>query len=515
MTASGIERSHWELAAESTVVKLRWFGIVMGYILVQTRTGLHDPWAVRAFLALGAGYAALDLAFWRMGEVILKGWPLAVSLMESVFIALLCYHDTGLNSPFRWYYLLSLICCSIRNRAEVAWWTLAFHGLTFLGLAWVLGTSLRPESSLFLTLTIMTWVTWACSSLAGSLREAGDEFARLNAELAQAREDLERRVQERTDALRASQARVIQQEKMAAFGLLAAGIAHEVGNPLAALSSLVQMLKRRGPDPYTSEKLDLAGRQLQRIERTIRELVDFSRPASTAVTRVRIAEIVDEALGIAKYYQRTKQRSITTAVPADLPTIPIVRDYLTQVVLNLVLNAIDATEDQGRIHVEAHVEDTEIVLSVDDDGRGISLADRCRLFQPFFTTKPHGTGLGLFVSRQILEDYSGTLTYRSELGRGSTFLVRLPLASPRGEVRGARGEARETLDRILDPHPDQPAPVIDAPRSSIPRSPQDFPRPLLWSEKMRDEVGRGREAEWRAQGPGALGPEGAGPDRRR
>ena len=74
------ERSRWELAAESTVVKLRWFGIVMGYILVQTRTGLHDPWAVRAFLALGAGYAALDLAFWRMGEVILKGWPLLVSL---------------------------------------------------------------------------------------------------------------------------------------------------------------------------------------------------------------------------------------------------------------------------------------------------------------------------------------------------------------------------------------------------------------------------------------------------
>ena len=123
-----------------------------------------------------------------------------------------------------------------------------------------------------------------------------------------AREDLERRVEERTEALRASQARVIQQEKMAAFGLLAAGIAHEVGNPLAALSSLVQILKRRGPDPYTAEKLDLAARQLQRIERTIRELIDFSRPASTAVTRVRIAEVVDEALGIAKYYQRTKQR---------------------------------------------------------------------------------------------------------------------------------------------------------------------------------------------------------------
>ncbi len=234
---------------------------------------------------------------------------------------------------------------------------------------------------------------------------------------------------------------------MAAFGLLAAGIAHEVGNPLAALSSLVQMLQRRGPDPYTAGKLDLAGRQLQRIERTVRELVDFSRPASSQVGRVRVAEVVEEALGIAKYYQRTKQRSITTDVPADLPAVVVMRDYLTQVVLNLVLNAIDATEDQGKVHVEAHVEGDWLVLSVEDDGRGISLADRCRLFQPFFTTKPHGTGLGLFVSRQILEDVAGQLDYRSEPGQGSTFIVRLPLEPSDG--RAAEPRAR----RLSRPEP--------------------------------------------------------------
>jgi len=240
------------------------------------------------------------------------------------------------------------------------------------------------------------------------------------------RAELEERVAERTDALRTSQARMIQQEKMAAFGLLAAGIAHEVGNPLAALSSLVQILKRRGPDPYTSEKLDLAGRQLHRIERTIRELIDFSRPASRAITRTRICEVVDEALGIAKYYQRTKQRRISTDIPTNLPAVLVVRDYLTQVILNLVLNAIDATDDQGRIYLRARIEDGSLELSVEDDGRGISLADRCRLFQPFFTTKPHGTGLGLFVSRQILEEFSATLTFCSEPGRGSTFTIRLP-----------------------------------------------------------------------------------------
>ena len=433
------ERPRWDLAAESIVVKIRWFGVIMGYVLVQSRTGLHNPSAVRAFLALGAGYAALDFVFWRMGEVFLKRWPLFVSFMESIFIALLCYHDTGLASPFRWYYLLSLICCAIRYQPAVAWWTLGFHSISLLCLASSLGFSTTPTGSAWpLTLVIMAWVTWASSSLAGLLKAAGNQLRDLNSELVRVRAELEERVEERTDALRTSQARMIQHEKMAAFGLLAAGIAHEVGNPLAALSSLVQILKRRGPDPYTSEKLDLAGRQLHRIERTIRELIDFSRPASRAITRTRICEVVDEALGIAKYYQRTKQRRISTDIPTNLPAVLVVRDYLTQVILNLVLNAIDATDDQGRIHLWARTEDGALELSVEDDGRGISLADRCRLFQPFFTTKQHGTGLGLFVSRQILEEFSATLTYCSEPGRGSTFTIRLPWESaPSSTLTGA------------------------------------------------------------------------------
>jgi signal transduction histidine kinase len=450
------ERSRWELAAEASVVKLRWLGVVIGYILVQTRTGLHNPSAVRAFLALGAGYAALDLAFWKMGEVFLKRWPVFVSLLESVFIALLCYHDTGLSSPFRWYYLLSLICYSIRYRPAVAWWTLGFHTLSLVCLSHVLGGGPLMQTTLPLTLTIMIWVTWASSSLAGSLHAAGEELERLNTELAASRNDLERRVEERTDALRASQARVIHQEKMAAFGLLAAGIAHEVGNPLAALSSLVQILSRRGPDAYTAEKLDLAARQLQRIERTIRELIDFSRPASTVATKFHISEVVDEALGIAKYYHRTKQRRITTDVPIDLPVIRGVRDYLTQVVLNLVLNAIDATDDQGQIRVKAHVQGAEIELAVVDDGRGISLADRCRLFQPFFTTKVHGTGLGLFVSRLILEDFSGTLTYRSGEGRGSIFHVRLPVEESTGPNRRESGTSERRLESGFPNSPGAP-----------------------------------------------------------
>ncbi len=443
MRVEARERLLGDLATESIVVKIRWFGIAMGYILVQSRTGLHNPSAVRAFLALGAGYAALDTAFHRMGEVILKRCPLLVSFMESIFIALLCYHDTGLESPFRWYYLLSLICCAIRYRPLIAWLTFGLHCLSLFVLGSVLGFQGGYEAGVPLTLAIMAWVTWATSALATLRRSSSDRLEQLNAALEQNRADLEKRVAERTDALRASQARAIQHEKMAAFGLLAAGIAHEVGNPLAAVSSLVQILQHRNPDPYTTEKLDLVSRQLLRIQRTVRELIDYSRPASTAVSRVHVSEIVDEALGIAKYYQRTKQRAITIEIPAELPTVRGVRDHLTQVVLNLVLNAVDATETGGAIRIEARTVGDLIELTVEDAGRGINLADRCRLFQPFFTTKPHGTGLGLFICRQVVEEMGGRLVYRTEPGQGSAFTIRLPADRPEpvmtlaGSLKGA------------------------------------------------------------------------------
>src|SRR5262249_21011366 len=149
--------------------------------------------------------------------------------------------------------------------------------------------------------------------------------------------------------LQEAQAHVLHQEKMAAFGLLAAGIAHEVGNPLTSISSLVQMLERRDCDDYTRERLALVSGQLQRILTILRELVNFSRPASSARTRVALGEILDEALGIAKYYKGTKNRRITLDVPTDTPPLAGVRDQLVQLFLNLVLNAIDATGRGGAI----------------------------------------------------------------------------------------------------------------------------------------------------------------------
>jgi signal transduction histidine kinase len=419
----------WDIETESIVVRIRWVGIAMGGALAVLRSDGGHPWTIAAILALGAGYAALDTAWYLMGDVFLGRLPLFVSAMESVFIGLLCYHDHGIESPFRWYYVLSLICCAIRFRPIVAWSTFGMHAISLLWLETSFSGSLRMSVSWVLLVALLGWATWATSALSGVFRAVRARLERANSELASQRSQLERRVAERTAELRAAQARTIQQEKMAAFGLLAAGIAHEVGNPLAAVSSIVQILKRREPDAYTMSKLGLVEGQLQRIERTIRDLVDFSRPANNQCGLTGVSEVVDEVRAIARYYQRMGDRRIFVDVDPELPAVRCVRDHLTQVLLNLVLNAIDATSREGSIWVTGRRSGREILLAVEDDGAGLNEGVIDRLFEPYITTKPMGTGLGLFVSRQLLQELGGGLRYEPRPGGGSRFIAALPIGA--------------------------------------------------------------------------------------
>jgi signal transduction histidine kinase len=238
---------------------------------------------------------------------------------------------------------------------------------------------------------------------------------------------------------------VLHQEKMAAFGLLAAGIAHEVGNPLTSISALVQLLQKRDCDAYTQEKLGLVSGQLQRIQTTLRELVNFSRPASTERTWVPVRDVLEEARNIAKYYSGTagrgqpgKGRCLEVHVADGLPYLWGVRDQLVQVFLNLILNAVDATARGGRIEVRADPAGGAVRVTVRDDGGGIAAEHQARLFQPYFTTKKHGTGLGLFVSRQLVAEHGGRVAFTSAPGAGTTFEVWLPVAVEKGT--GERAE---------------------------------------------------------------------------
>jgi signal transduction histidine kinase len=429
------DSASWELAAESITVRSRWFGVAVGYLLVNlvlTHVHARDRAVLNAILTLGAGYALVDTIWSLRGRVFLSRVPLIISLMEATFIGLLCYFSRnqegrgggGLESPFRFYYLLSLLVCAIRYTPAMTFATFGLHSLSFCLLLGGHVRDTRDVGTVLVTIILMGWVTWAGTSLAGILKSAGRRMSQLNDELRQHQAELEQRIQERTSDLQQSQALVVQQEKQAAFGLLAAGIAHEVGNPLAAISSLVQLLNRRPNDDYTRDRLQMVDDQLRRIQGTLRELVDFSRPATTQKAACNIHDIIDAALNIAKYYKRTKGKRIVTRYAPKLPPLRVVRDQLVQVFLNLVLNAMDATEEGGVIEIATSLEAGWIKVIVRDDGHGIPADHASRVFQPYFTTKETGTGLGLFVCRHIMEQtIGGRIELVTTSPGGTTFAV--------------------------------------------------------------------------------------------
>jgi len=183
------------------------------------------------------------------------------------------------------------------------------------------------------------------------------------------------------------------------------------------------MLNRRQQDDYTRERLHMVDDQLRRIQRTLRELVDFSRPASTIPVQCDIHAVIDDSLNIAKYYKRKKGKRIVSRYADGLPRVRIIRDQVVQVILNLILNAMDATEEGGTIEISTALNGGWILVQVADDGHGIEMLDQRRIFQPYFTTKSTGTGLGLFVCRNLLEKTGEGRIELSESSPGRTIFT--------------------------------------------------------------------------------------------
>ncbi len=429
-----------EAQAESITVRIRWFGLCVGYLyvnLVQRESGRSE---LNGMLTLGAVYALMDtLASWK-GKVLLAEYRIGISLMEALFIGLLCNFDHGVSSPFRFYYFLSLLVCAIRHSPKLTFTTFGLHSISYI----VLGLYAAPQQeadivTVILTLVFLGWAAWAIISLTGLLRSAGQKLVILNEELQSNQQLLERRIAVRTKELQESQAMLVQQEKQAAFGLLAAGIAHEVGNPLASISSIIQMLNRKNSDVHVKERLDLVDGQLTRIQRTLRELTGFSRPTNQQQSTVDVHAAINDALNIAKYYKRWKGKSIVSNFASELPHIRTVYDQLVQVMLNLILNALDATNEGAAMEITTElIPETDSVparigIRVRDEGHGIPKETQEQIFQPYYTTKDHGTGLGLFVCRQLTRHaLGGEITLVKSTQQGTEFFVTLPVVTDSG-----------------------------------------------------------------------------------
>lgn len=220
-------------------------------------------------------------------------------------------------------------------------------------------------------------------------------------------------------------------ERMAALGKMAAGVAHELRNPLSSIKGLAILLKSRFQEKSTDqETADILVQEVERLNRSISELLDYTRPQKLIKEDVHPEEIVRKAVSLIRMDAESMGVKIEIRVEGDVPVVQADQDKLNQVFLNLFLNSIQAMEHGGSLDIQVASEGGNVTFTVKDSGCGVNKEDLPRVFDPYFTTKPQGTGLGLAMSVKIIEEHGGTITFQSEPDKGATVVVILPASRP-------------------------------------------------------------------------------------
>ncbi|MEW6488022.1 MAG: ATP-binding protein [Thermodesulfobacteriota bacterium] len=221
-------------------------------------------------------------------------------------------------------------------------------------------------------------------------------------------------------------------EKLVTLGQIAAGIAHEINNPLTAVSSYAQLLALRLGDPRDAESARRIQEGIERIHRLVENLMSFARPSDDAFFPIDLNDIVADTLSFSRYEISRGETELREELAPRLPRVLGSKDQLEHLLVNLLTNARDAVAGRGTVCVATRADGPRVYLEVSDDGVGIASAVRDRVFDPFFTSKPpgKGTGLGLFIAAGIARKHGGELQVDSEPGRGSRFTLTLPAFTP-------------------------------------------------------------------------------------
>jgi two-component system, NtrC family, sensor histidine kinase HydH len=225
--------------------------------------------------------------------------------------------------------------------------------------------------------------------------------------------------------------RLSEAERLAAAGELAAGVAHEIRNPLAAIVNATTLLDAR--EQLTAEErastLDAVRKEARRLNRILSDFLIFARPREPKLLPGDLREVVEHVTALIRDDPaRARLVELVTRVEPALPLVAFDPDQLTQVLLNVALNGIEAMGGCGRLSLDVGRCNGEVVIAVADTGRGISLEERARVFEPFFSKKPGGTGLGLTIARRIVDAHGGHIDLESTPGQGTRFTIALPLA---------------------------------------------------------------------------------------
>ena len=253
-----------------------------------------------------------------------------------------------------------------------------------------------------------------------------------------------------------SEFRLVQSEKQATVGRLAAGVAHEINNPLTAVLTFTHLLLRRSDlMPEVRDDLDMIAVQTDRVRGIVKGLLDYARQTRIDPEKVDLNGLLEETAGLMENQALVKGVGLETDLADDLPGVVLDRSQMQGVLVNLVINALDATREGGRIvikscsSVNSETGEKEIEVAVEDTGCGIPPENLEKLFDPFFTTKEvgKGTGLGLAVSAGIVAKHGGSIHVRTQLGAGSSFIIRLPVSAGSGRKNGCWNESLQDSDR--------------------------------------------------------------------
>lgn len=217
-------------------------------------------------------------------------------------------------------------------------------------------------------------------------------------------------------------------ERLSALGQLSAGLAHEIRNPLASIAGAASILQRNHPDdPKSARCVQIIDSECKRLNKLLTNFIDFARPRLPVFQKISVDTVLEDVVALANHAIGRKSINLAIRIDGSLPEVECDAEQLRQVLLNLLINAIEASTEGGTVTLKAQQNEGMLEILVVDEGSGIAPDLIDRLFDPFFTTKEMGTGLGLPVAHQIVSQMSGVLTARRNPDRGMTFTIAFPV----------------------------------------------------------------------------------------